>query len=406
MINESEEDILAYNKMYKMNKIVRMNDGRLRMRITINSEQIPVYGYTESEIKEKACAKYEAAIKQEIEPSKERFDKSLLSYIQTYKVPKWAKSTLSRNMLLYRTHIDNKNIGKLKLGQIYTKDIQKLYNHIAENYSYSEIRRVKFLINPYFEYLLDVGDISKNPCKNAILPAESNCEVASKDMNDVILTEDDIRKFTELAPKYELKDNTFISYYHGLLVLLNEGIRCGELLALTWSNVDFETSLITIQVSTNLVSVTDKSGNKKTERIIKAPKTKAGIRQIAMSEQCRNSLLFLMGYQERHKIKNINNLVVCTSTGNYAQNKDLRNVLKRVLSDANINPNATIHGLRHSFGTYLYHKTKDIISIQRVMGHTDCRTTEKYYIHTQLSSIYALSNAFDIKANTTSSTKG
>jgi len=74
-------------------------------------------------------------------------------------------------------------------------------------------------------------------------------------------------------------------------------------------------------------------------------------------------------------------------------------VLKRIAKEIDINENATIHGLRHSFGTYVYSQTKDIVGVQRVMGQTDSRTTEKYYVHTQLDMIRNISNAFDIKMN-------
>jgi integrase/recombinase XerD len=73
--------------------------------------------------------------------------------------------------------------------------------------------------------------------------------------------------------------------------------------------------------------------------------------------------------------------------------------LKRISKEIGINEDATIHGLRHSFGTYVYGQTKDIVGVQRVMGHTDSRTTEKYYVHTQLDMIRNISNAFDIKTN-------
>ena len=53
---------------------------------------------------------------------------------------------------------------------------------------------------------------------------------------------------------------------------------------------------------------------------------------------------------------------------------------------------ATIHGLRHSFDTYIYGKTKDIVGIQRVLGHADSRTTEKFYVHTQIALIQNISN--------------
>lgn len=149
--------------------------------------------------------------------------------------------------------------------------------------------------------------------------------------------------------------------------------------------------------TTNLVSVPDLDNQiSKCERVINSPKTRSGKRIVGMSKQCIYSLNYIKNYQIQHKIKKDENLVICNENGNYIQNRDLRNVLKRIAKEIGINEDVTIHGLRHSFGTYIYGKTKDIIGIQRVMGHADSRTTERFYAHTQLDLIQNISNAFDI----------
>ncbi|MBU5331676.1 site-specific integrase [Anaerocolumna aminovalerica] len=384
-----------------MNKIDTMPDGRLRMRISINGKQVPVYGKTPDEVTNKAILKYETAIKNEIEPCKERFDKSLLKYMQTFKFSTWSKSTLSRNMRLYRTHIENKKIGRFKVGQIEENDIQELLNFIAENYSFSEVRRVKFLINPYFRRMKKTGKISINPMLDIELPQEENCAVQTKDMNEIILSEDEMKKLLLVAQKYENMDNIISVYYHALLILMSTGIRVGELMALEWTDIDFDLNIFLITRSTNYVDVLDKNGETtKYVRIVKEPKTKTGKRVVGMSEQCRISLEYIKNYQKKHKLDNKHNLVICNSNGNYIQNRDLRDVLKRISKETGINEKATIHGLRHTFGTYVYGKTKDLVGIQRTLGHSDSRTTEKFYVHTQIELLKSISNAFDMKTVT------
>lgn len=61
-------------------------------------------------------------------------------------------------------------------------------------------------------------------------------------------------------------------------------------------------------------------------------------------------------------------------------NNTFNNTLEKVLTYLNIE-SITAHGLRHSFATYQVHKKIDRAYLQYLMGHTDYRTTDKYYVH-------------------------
>ena len=66
------------------------------------------------------------------------------------------------------------------------------------------------------------------------------------------------------------------------------GLRCGELLALKWADIDYKDKTITIQ--RNLVRAGD---IKKTELIIKEPKTVESNRTIPIS----NNIIYLLKRQ-------------------------------------------------------------------------------------------------------------
>jgi len=54
----------------------------------------------------------------------------------------------------------------------------------------------------------------------------------------------------------------------------------------------------------------------------------------------------------------------------------LTNLFKRY-SDGTINP----HMLRHLVGTKLYHKTNNIMIVQKQLRHSSLETAAKYYVH-------------------------
>ena len=54
------------------------------------------------------------------------------------------------------------------------------------------------------------------------------------------------------------------------------------------------------------------------------------------------------------------------------------NIINDAALEAKINKKISPHTLRHSFATHLIENGADIISIQKMMGHENVVTTEKY----------------------------
>ena len=69
---------------------------------------------------------------------------------------------------------------------------------------------------------------------------------------------------------------------------------------------------------------------------------------------------------------------------NIRENALSRNAIEQISREiakrANCHCKATVHIYRKTFATQLYKKTKDIKLVSRLLGHTDIRTTVRYYI--------------------------
>ena len=58
--------------------------------------------------------------------------------------------------------------------------------------------------------------------------------------------------------------------------------------------------------------------------------------------------------------------------------RSAQHICEHALKKANINKNASIHSLRHSFATHLLESGTDICYIKELLGHSSIRTTERY----------------------------
>lgn len=136
-----------------------------------------------------------------------------------------------------------------------------------------------------------------------------------------------------------------------VLISLDTGLRKSNVLNLKWSEIDFNRDTITI--------TEDKTKGKK-DLII------------PLTHRLKQTLL-------EHKTKQkILSPHILSSTGKPPV--DLKQSFKTVLKKAGIK-NFRWHDLRRTFGSHLAMKTKDLLVVQELLGHSDYRTTKNHYIH-------------------------
>jgi hypothetical protein len=137
------------------------------------------------------------------------------------------------------------------------------------------------------------------------------------------------------------------------------GLRRGELFALRWRGVDFETSAIRVRASYSGGALTmPKSGR---------------VRSVPMAPDV-GRVLARLGQRER--FVNDDALVFVGEMGSYLDGSALRRRYDRAVKRAGLRP-LRFHDLRHTFATQLIART-DIRRVQEWMGHADTQTTMKY----------------------------
>lgn len=137
------------------------------------------------------------------------------------------------------------------------------------------------------------------------------------------------------------------------------GLRLGELLALTWRDVDFAGSVARVRGSYAAgLLTTPKSG--KVRAVPLAPDVAAALAKLG----------------SRGEWVGEDDLVFVGEAGGYLDGSALRRRYKAALGAAGLRP-LRFHDLRHTFGTRMIAKA-DIRRVQEWMGHADIQTTMRY----------------------------
>lgn len=130
-----------------------------------------------------------------------------------------------------------------------------------------------------------------------------------------------------------------------IIVALDTGMRLGEILSLTWEQVDFNTKSILVM------------------------HTKTGIeRRVPMTERVYSVLI---KRKEESQISNVFPAIKGDSKSRASTS------LKRACQRAKIY-GLRFHDLRHTFATRLVTSGVDLATVKKILGHSTIRTTERY----------------------------
>lgn len=113
----------------------------------------------------------------------------------------------------------------------------------------------------------------------------------------------------------------------------------------------------------------------------------------------RDLLKHLTGFLEwkrnmEESLDNSNFLLV-SSHGKAYSTRALQYAFKVSLTEAGLPHYYSIHSLRHSYGTYLYQRTKDLRLVQKQLGHSSIATTTIYADVTVEQTLEAVNGLFE-----------
>ena len=295
-------------------------------------------------------------------------EKFLREWYETYIAPHKSPTTSAT----YLYNIENyilPRFGRMRLQDLSTIEIQKWYNEIAVKSPLSNrpltpktIRNIHMNLNAALKRAVLLEIIRKNPGENIELP---KCKPYKAD----VYSADELQKLFEVAKGNELEI--------GIMLLVCLGIRRGELMALLWTDIDFDNRLINIDKSTVKV--------KRSETVTKDPKSESGKRIIEAPDVLINFLRHERKEYMKRKLQHgadfhDNNLVICQSDGKPFSVDYYSHKFKRLL-EVNGLKKIRLHDLRHSHATYMLKLGVNVKAMQKRMGHSTFSTTMDTYSH-------------------------
>ena len=259
-----------------------------------------------------------------------------------------------------------------KLGE---SDLYDLSAVTLQDYVLSELESGNLISSKGLANNSVIGIV--NVLKSALKLAKS-LEICAVDNSDKIklpmATEKPVTAFEkweqEKLEKYCLSSKK--TNYLGIIICLYTGIRLGELLALTWNDIDLKSGIMTISKTAYRIKQ-----NGKPQVVIDKPKTKNSSRLIPLPKQ-------LLEILKRAKRISKSDFVLSTRTGGIVGTRAYQKTYERILRKLNI-PYKNFHSLRHTFATRAVELGIDVKSLSEIMGHKNPTVTLQRYTHSLLS---------------------
>ena len=245
--------------------------------------------------------------------------------------------------------------GLLDHGGQKTKDLPG-----GRGLSPKSVRHIACVVHGAFEKAVKWQLIARNPMDGIELP-----RLAKKAPK--VVEKGDVSKLLERA-----KDTRLFPL---ILLGLATGARRGELLALQWPDIDFETGLmnVTKSLEQTKAGLRVKSTKSEKPRRFAVPAGALDALREHQAEQDRNRSLFGADYQD-------NQLVFCQPAGGYYSPDRVGARVVELMKKAGLE-GVSLHSLRHTHVSELLSKGVPITTVAKRLGHANANVTLSIYAH-------------------------
>jgi integrase len=218
---------------------------------------------------------------------------------------------------------------------------------------------IAFLVHDSLESAVRWGILPANPMDRVILPKAERKEVRVLDKQG----------FSQL-----LNAVCATGFFPLFVTAASTGCRRGELLALEWRDIDFQTGIITISKSLE-----------QTKRGLRIKSTKSGKPRHFLLPSVALRVLWehRRNQQQENPIGSVGRdlgLVFCSPEGTYHKPDQISSRISEITSKAGL-PGIGLHSMRHAHASQLLSEGVPIPTVSKRLGHANPSITLKLYSH-------------------------
>lgn len=291
-------------------------------------------------------------------------------------------STFETYESIYRLYVNDSEIGIKKIKDIKSHMIQTYLNKLFKNgKKYPIILKLTKLLKRFFNYEIETDVIIKNPCLSVKVPGQINY-LKEKNSNEVLVF---TREERDIIIEYLYKTNSRIASIAYLGFSL--GMREGEILALSWDDINQKSCVISIKRSLRYTKDFDELGNKIGGSMkLTIPKTMSSVREIEYTDSFKD--MWKRAKDQNIKdarvgtsFNNKNNLVFTNALGDPIDKRYVIRQWKNVLGALEL-VYRPFHTTRHTFVTHMAIDGVPESITQSIIGHKKgSEVTHKIYTH-------------------------
>lgn len=291
-------------------------------------------------------------------PMQEASEMTLREFIEAFWKPSLDRKQIKPSTLDGYESVLERHVLPL-LGDLCILDITPLHieefvqKKTAEALALKTIRNMLMVLRGIFSLAVEQDIIQRSPVRRSHMP-----EIQKKQKR--IWSPDEVRKIIEEAP----------AAYKALFTLVAlTGVRFGELLALQWKHVDFQSEMLLIAQSLY-------------HGQIQPPKTEGSARRIPLGKVLCE---ILKNHCQSSQHCRPDDFVFCKSDGSPLHPDVIRkDVLYPVLDRLGIERHSResgFHAFRHCAASFVNNETGNLKLVQNLLGHSNLSTTADIYTH-------------------------
>lgn len=267
-----------------------------------------------------------------------------------------------------------------KYESILNKYIKKNLGHL------DPIHLNQVLVEEFSSQLLDQAHLSCKTVKDILILLQSILKFTSKQLPgciqsiELVYPKETKKEMRVLSVEEQTRLISYLNkemdqYKFGILLALCTGMRIGELCALKWKDICFDTKIIKITSTVQRLKDDNASSSSKTKLVISSPKSNNSTRQIPMTESI-NTLC--------KKMKPLGqDTYVLSGTYHLVEPRALQYHFKKATQECHIE-NVHFHSLRHTFATRCVEAGFEIKSLSEILGHSSTSITLNRYVHSSM----------------------